>query len=89
MWAQKTFSFHFPLYVVLNGSLYQFKMVLCEGVYGVPQCLGEDHTLCDYMRRLLNYGAYVGWIQRFLVQVRVSPNMPMSGVERYDVLAMV
>ena len=40
-----------------------------QGVYGLPKCLGEDHTLCDYARRLLNYGAYIGWIQRLLVQV--------------------
>jgi len=41
-----------------------------QGVYGLPSCLGEDHTLCDYMRRLLNYGAYVGWIQSMLVQAQ-------------------
>jgi len=41
-----------------------------QGVYGLPSCLGEDHTVCDYMRRLLNYGAYVGWIQRMLVQAQ-------------------
>ena len=40
-----------------------------QGVYGLPKCLGEDHTLCDYARRLLNYGAYTSWIQRLLVQV--------------------
>ena len=43
-----------------------------QGVYGLPKCLGEDHTLCDYARRLLNYGAYIGWIQRLLVQVIVT-----------------
>jgi hypothetical protein len=41
-----------------------------QGVYGLPQCLGENHVICDYVRRLLNYGAYIGWIQRLLVQVR-------------------
>ena len=40
-----------------------------QGVYGPPKCLGEDHRLCDYARRLLNYGAYTSWIQRLLVQV--------------------
>ena len=40
-----------------------------QGVYGLPKCLGEDHRLCDYARRLLNYGAYTSWIQRLLVQV--------------------
>ena len=41
----------------------------CAGVYGLPHCLGEEHRLCDYMRRLLNYGAYTSWIQSMLVQV--------------------
>ena len=36
----------------------------------MPQCLGEDHTICDYVRRLLNYGAYKHWIQSFLVQAQ-------------------
>jgi len=41
-----------------------------QGVYGLPKCLGENHVLCDYVRRLLNYGAYIGWIQRLLVQAQ-------------------
>jgi len=41
-----------------------------QGVYGLPKCLGENHKLCDYVRRLLNYGAYIGWIQRLLVQAQ-------------------
>jgi len=41
-----------------------------QGVYGLPKCLGENHRLCDYVRRLLNYGAYIGWIQRLLVQAQ-------------------
>jgi len=41
-----------------------------QGVYGLPNCLGENHVICDYVRRLLNYGAYIGWIQRLLVQAQ-------------------
>jgi len=41
-----------------------------QGVYGLPKCLGENHVICDYVRRLLNYGAYIGWIQRLLVQAQ-------------------
>lgn len=41
-----------------------------QGVYGLPSCLGENHVVCDYVRRLLNYGAYVSWIQNFLVQAQ-------------------
>jgi len=41
-----------------------------QGVYGLPKCLGENHVICDYVRRLLNYGAYIGWIQKMLVQAQ-------------------
>jgi len=41
-----------------------------QGVYGLPNCLGENHVVCDYVRRMLNYGAYTSWIQRFLVQAQ-------------------
>jgi len=39
-----------------------------QGVYGLPHCPGNSSTVCDYIRRLLNYGAYVSWIQDKLVQ---------------------
>lgn len=39
-----------------------------QGVYGFPRCPGENSTLCDYMRKLLNLGAYISWIQNHLVQ---------------------
>jgi palmitoyl-protein thioesterase len=38
-----------------------------QGVYGFPHCNGNE-TLCDIVRKLLNIGAYVGFIQDFLVQ---------------------
>ena len=41
-------------------------------MYGLPKCLGERHRLCDYVRRLLNYGAYMAWVQRALVQVHIN-----------------
>lgn len=41
-----------------------------QGVYGLPKCLGENHLICDYVRRLLNYGAYTHWIQKMLVQAQ-------------------
>ena len=49
-----------------------------QGVYGLPKCLGENHIVCDYVRRLLNYGAYIGWIQRLLVQVLCCQAQPKS-----------
>jgi len=39
-----------------------------QGVYGLPHCPGNSSTICDYVRRLLNYGAYISWIQNKLVQ---------------------
>lgn len=39
-----------------------------QGIYGLPNCSYLKHTLCDYMRKLLNYGAYTSWVQNELVQ---------------------
>ncbi|CAH1774935.1 unnamed protein product, partial [Owenia fusiformis] len=39
-----------------------------QGVYGLPKCPGNNSTLCDYVRKLLNYGAYVGFVQNRIVQ---------------------
>ncbi|XP_065669049.1 palmitoyl-protein thioesterase 1 isoform X2 [Hydra vulgaris] len=41
-----------------------------QGVYGFPRCPGESLKLCDYMRKLLNFGAYVSWVQEHLVQAQ-------------------
>merc|ERR1712038_408773 len=41
-----------------------------QGVYGLPSCPGENHVICDYVRRMLNYGAYENWIQSRLVQAQ-------------------
>ena len=43
-----------------------------QGVYGFPRCPGESVTLCNLMRELLNYGAYVDEVQDVLVQAQVS-----------------
>ena len=37
---------------------------------GLPKCFGDNHVICDYVRRLLNYGAYIPWIQNSLVQAQ-------------------
>ena len=29
-----------------------------QGVYGFPRCLGENETVCNIVRDMLNYGAY-------------------------------
>jgi len=38
-----------------------------RGIFGFPHCPG-DYTICEMIRRLLDIGAYVSWIQEFLVQ---------------------
>ncbi|XP_015595501.1 palmitoyl-protein thioesterase 1 [Cephus cinctus] len=39
-----------------------------QGVYGLPNCGSLEHVLCDYLRRMLNYGAYYKFVQERLVQ---------------------
>lgn len=39
-----------------------------QGVYGLPDCPGPNYTLCELARELLDYGAYIPWIQSFQVQ---------------------
>jgi len=41
-----------------------------QGVFGLPNCPGEVIYFCDIMRDLLNYGAYVDFVQNFLVQAQ-------------------
>nr|XP_039254464.1 palmitoyl-protein thioesterase 1-like [Styela clava] len=41
-----------------------------QGVYGFPNCMGDDIEMCDYVRRLLNMGAYFPPIQNRLVQAQ-------------------
>ncbi|XP_075225446.1 palmitoyl-protein thioesterase 1 isoform X2 [Lycorma delicatula] len=39
-----------------------------QGVYGLPHCNYPDHSFCDNIRRILNAGAYLSWVQDYLVQ---------------------
>ncbi|XP_055512218.1 palmitoyl-protein thioesterase 1-like isoform X1 [Leucoraja erinacea] len=39
-----------------------------QGVYGLPRCPGETSQFCDWIRKLLNVGAYRNSIQKHLVQ---------------------
>ncbi|ELU18250.1 hypothetical protein CAPTEDRAFT_166676 [Capitella teleta] len=39
-----------------------------QGVYGLPRCPGDDTSVCDYVRKLLNLGAYIGWVQDKITQ---------------------
>lgn len=37
-----------------------------QGVYGLPRCLGDNVKMCNYIRNLLNHGAYNKWVQSFV-----------------------
>ncbi|XP_025111565.1 palmitoyl-protein thioesterase 1-like [Pomacea canaliculata] len=39
-----------------------------QGVYGFPRCPGDNITLCNFVREMLNYGAYTSFVQDHLVQ---------------------
>jgi len=39
-----------------------------QGVYGLPHCPGANYSVCDYIRKLLNMGAYTSFVQHHLVQ---------------------
>lgn len=38
-----------------------------QGVFGFPKCPGASVTLCEYVRKMLDYGAYWSWIQSEIV----------------------
>lgn len=39
-----------------------------QGVFGLPDCPSLTSRGCEYVRKLLNFGAYLGWVQNALVQ---------------------
>ncbi|XP_005993967.1 palmitoyl-protein thioesterase 1 [Latimeria chalumnae] len=39
-----------------------------QGVYGLPHCPGESSHICNWIRKMLNLGAYTEAIQEHLVQ---------------------
>ncbi|XP_065843042.1 palmitoyl-protein thioesterase 1-like [Oscarella lobularis] len=39
-----------------------------QGVFGFPRCPGNNSIVCDEVRRLLNLGVYVSFVQNNLVQ---------------------
>merc|ERR1712168_1000902 len=41
-----------------------------QGVFGFPNCPGENIFFCDIVGDLLNYGAYVDFVQNILVQAQ-------------------
>ncbi|XP_015203993.1 palmitoyl-protein thioesterase 1 [Lepisosteus oculatus] len=41
-----------------------------QGVYGLPRCPGESSHICDWIRKMLNSGAYTPLVQNHLVQAQ-------------------
>ena len=41
-----------------------------QGIFGLPNCPGEDKRLCNLARKLLNIGAYNDYVQNHLVQAQ-------------------
>lgn len=43
-----------------------------EGVFGLPSCpkSPSESRVCEYVRKILDYGAYISWIQDSLVQAQ-------------------
>uniref|UniRef100_A0A8C5DSV7 Palmitoyl-protein thioesterase 1 n=1 Tax=Gouania willdenowi TaxID=441366 RepID=A0A8C5DSV7_GOUWI len=41
-----------------------------QGVYGLPRCPGESSPVCDFIRKMLNSGAYSDIVQKHLVQAQ-------------------
>jgi palmitoyl-protein thioesterase len=39
-----------------------------QGVFGLPNCPSLTTGTCEYLRKILNFAAYAGWVQRLLVQ---------------------
>lgn len=37
-------------------------------MFGLPDCPSLSSSTCEHLRELLNYGAYLTWVQHFLVQ---------------------
>ena len=42
-----------------------------QGVYGLPRCFGDSNTICNFIRKMINYGAYVEYVQNNIVQAEV------------------
>ncbi|XP_073678296.1 palmitoyl-protein thioesterase 1 isoform X2 [Garra rufa] len=41
-----------------------------QGVFGLPRCPGESSHICDWIRKMLNSGAYTDAVQKHLVQAQ-------------------
>lgn len=50
-------------YLLTFGSQHQ-------GVYGIPKCPGEGAIVCNFGRKLFNYGVYSDFVQSHLVQAQ-------------------
>jgi len=54
-----------------------------QGVFGFPKCPGANETICEIVRRMLNLGAYVPFVQDTLVQAEYWQD-PFNETEYLD-----
>lgn len=41
-----------------------------QGVFGLPRCFGSASSICDYIRKMMHYGAYLPFVQNAIVQAQ-------------------
>eukprot|EP00005_Dracoamoeba_jomungandri_P003747 CAMPEP_0174256150 /NCGR_PEP_ID=MMETSP0439-20130205/5388_1 /TAXON_ID=0 /ORGANISM="Stereomyxa ramosa, Strain Chinc5" /LENGTH=271 /DNA_ID=CAMNT_0015338631 /DNA_START=128 /DNA_END=943 /DNA_ORIENTATION=- len=41
-----------------------------QGVFGFPRCPGENSTLCEFVRKMLDLGAYLSFVQDSIIQAQ-------------------
>merc|ERR1712228_639482 len=58
-----------------------------QGIFGFPKCPG-DSTICEYVRKMLNWGAYTSFVQSRLVQAQYWHD-PLQEEENIENFVMV
>ena len=75
-----------PILLITFGGQHQGKRVIQKnfliflmrflcflmflGIYGLPRCPGTSVSLCNYIRKMINLGAYLDMVQKHLVQAQ-------------------
>ena len=59
-----------------------------QGVYGLPRCLGDDVKLCDYVRALLNHGAYKKYDSYLIFHIILNKKKELSMIRCYLFMQM-
>ncbi|KAL9645266.1 hypothetical protein ABK040_002466 [Willaertia magna] len=54
-----------------------------QGVFGLPKCIGVNHTICEYIRNLIDIGVYWNIVQQTLVQAEYWHDPFLNKKEEY------